>query len=269
MSGAIFFETLRHNWKAILWWGGGLALLAMSQALILQDVDAIEQMGQLMETLPPVLLSMFGGADIEYISTPEGYLSFRLFSFLPLVLAIYAVSAGLNVTANDEEQGILDMVISLPLPRWRIIVEKFLAYSLLMIAILAVMFVGLWLAITTSPDLGIRMDRMVQGVLNILPTGLLMLAFTIVAGSVMRRRNQAATLATIFVVGSYIVDSFGSAAKGSVLDQLGVLSFYRYYNSTEVIRNGLVWGNIALLIAVTAILVATGVMAFQRRDVGV
>ena len=40
MTGSVFAETLRRNWKAILWWGGGLALLAMTQVLILQDVDS-------------------------------------------------------------------------------------------------------------------------------------------------------------------------------------------------------------------------------------
>jgi ABC-2 type transport system permease protein len=269
MVGAVFFETLRRNWKAILWWGGGLALLSMSQALILQDVDSIKQIAELMETLPPALIAMFGGADVEFMSTPEGYLSFRLFSFLPLVIGIYAVVAGLSVTANDEEQGILDMVLSLPLPRWRIIVEKFAAYTLIMIGILTVMFIGLWLAITISPDLGIRMGRIIESVVNILPSGLVILAFTIIVSVLVRRRNQATALATLFVIGSYMLDSLGSTASGSFLDQLRVISFYRYYDSTEVTRNGLVLGNVALLIAVALVLIAGSVWAFQRRDVGV
>ncbi len=269
MTGAVFAETLRRNWKAILWWGGGLALLAMTQVLILQDVEALQQMAQLMETLPPALLSMFGGADIEFMATPEGYMSFRFFSFFPIMLGIYAVTAGLNVTANDEEQGILDVVLSLPLARWRIIVEKILAYILLIVAILLVTFVGFWLAVVMTPSVEIRMGRMAEGMVNVLPSVLLILGFTILVSTLVRRRNQAAALAAMFVASSYLIDALGEGTSGSFLDNLRALSFYNYYDSTNVIRSGLIWGNMALLTGVMVLFVAGAVWAFQRRDVGI
>jgi putative exporter of polyketide antibiotics len=73
----------------------------------------------------------------------------------------------------------------------------------------------------------------------------------------------------VFVVGSYFVDFLGGAASGSLADALRALSFFSYYDATTVMQTGLNWGSVALLLGVTAALVAGALWFFQRRDVGV
>src|SRR5688572_5196057 len=102
MTGTIFMETLRRNWRGMLFWGVGIGLIAWLQIIILPDVDSLQQMADLMETLPPIFLQMLGGSnDPAFLSTPQGYLNFRFFGTLPLFLSVYVVAAGLGITANE------------------------------------------------------------------------------------------------------------------------------------------------------------------------
>lgn len=268
MRGAVFFETLRRSWQSMLWWGLGLGALAFLVIIIVPEVQVLEQMARMMETLPPILIQALGGGDIAYMATPEGYLSVQYFGFILLIFAVYAVISGLNVTANDEERGTLDVVLSLPLPRERLVLEKFLAYALLTVGIIAISFVCMWAAILLTPALAIDLNKLVIANINILPSTLLVLSVTILLSSVLRRRSHTIALASAFVIASYFLDTLGRAAPDTILEPLSYLSFFRYYDVVGIMQHGITWSNVLLLLAATAFFLATGVWFFRRRDVG-
>src|SRR5690606_6787908 len=159
----------------------------------------------------PMLLQMFGADDVATLATPEGFLGFGLFGYSLLILSAYAVIAGLNVTANEEDRGILDVTLSLPIPRWRLVIERLLAYSLIVILILAVLYVGMVAVMLTASGITISAARLLEGVFNLLPSTLLVLAVTALAGAALRSRGMAAAVATAFVIISYFIDFIGKA----------------------------------------------------------
>jgi ABC-2 type transport system permease protein len=269
MSGAVFFETLRRDWRGMIWWGIGLGFMAWLQIVIIPDVESLQKMADLMESLPSFMVDAFGGGDIQYMATPEGYLTLRWYSLVVLILAVYTVSCGLNVTANDEDRGILDMLLSTPLPRWRLIVEKFAAYSILTAGIIAMTLGAMWIAMQMSPTISVDMSRLTVSSFNILPSALLIMAFTILIATIVRRRGLAGAIAAVFVVGSYFLDTLGQSASNETLVALNKLSFYNYYDSINVMKNGLAWGNVIGISAVALLMVSAGIWFFQRRDVGV
>jgi ABC-2 type transport system permease protein len=267
MTGIIFRETLRRGWRPMLYWGIGMALLALYMLVAIQDMDTLGQYAAIVESMPPALLALFG-SEVAAIGSPDGFIAFGFFGFGLLFLAVYAVSAGLNITANEEEDGILDSLLAQPVPRWRVMIEKFLAYLVLSAGIVVLSYAGLLLGMQFSA-LPVNTGRMAQAAANMLPSMLLMTAFTMFAAVVVRRRAVAMGLAAVFVVGSYFVDFLGGAASGSLADALRALSFFSYYDATTVMQTGLNWGSVALLLGVTAALVAGALWFFQRRDVGV
>jgi ABC-2 type transport system permease protein len=268
MAGVTFVHTVRRNWRQILYWGIGIGLLGMYVAIIVQDADILKQYAELAKNFPPALLQMFGMNDVATLATPEGFISFGFYGYTLLVLAVYAVMAGMSVTANEEDDGILDVVLALPIPRWRVVIERFFAYALIAILIVVVAFGGLWVGILSSP-LEINVTRMMEGSINMIPSFLLMIAFTMFVGAVARRKGTALAAAAIFIVGSYFINFLGASASGSLADTLQAVSFFSYYNSEDVLLNGLNIGNMVLLLGVTAALVVGTVWSFNRRDVGV
>jgi beta-exotoxin I transport system permease protein len=267
MSGTVFMETLRRNWRTMLYWGIGLAIYGFFITSFIQDADMLKQYGDLVKSMPPALMAMFG-ADVSTLATPEGFLGFEFFSYSLLVTAIYAVTAGLNITANEEDAGIMDVVLSLPLVRWRIIVEKFLAYALMAVVITLIMTGGLTLGNQVS---AVKIDstKLIQGGLNMVPGTLVMLAFTTFIAVLVRSKGTATGIAAVFVIGSYFLNSLGEAASGTIMNQLRGISFFHYFDYSGVMTNGLNWGNIAVLLVAAVVLFGGSIWLFERRDVGI
>jgi ABC-2 type transport system permease protein len=268
MTGTIFMETLRRNWRTALFWGIGMGWVGWLQIIILPDVDSLQQMAELMESLPPAMTQMFGGGDAAFMATPEGYLSLRFFSIVPLLLSFYAVTAGLNVTANEEDQGIMDMLLSLPLPRWRVVLERFLAFSLLTCGILLLSVLGLWVGTQMSTLFQVSFSTLLTATFGILPLLLAVLAFTMLVATLLRRRGQAMALAFAFVIGGYFLDTLGAAATGTILYDLRALSVFSYYDGAQAVTGAMDWNTLSLLLVVTLVFVAGGIWFFQRRDIG-
>src|SRR5258706_11183317 len=128
----------------MLLWGAGIALMGLYIVLIIPDVKMLQQYGELLKSMPSFLINAMGGGDAASLATPEGFIAYGFFGWIMLVLATYGVLAGLNITANEEDRGILDVLLSLPVPRWRGIIKKFLAYTVVVIGVVALGFFVLW-----------------------------------------------------------------------------------------------------------------------------
>ena len=269
MMGVVFMQTLRRNWLNGLYWAIGIALLGVYIIVVVPNVDMLKQYADLVKTLPPLLLQAFGANQAADIATPSGFLGFGFFSYILLVIAAYSVIAGLNVTANEEDRGIMDVTLSLPIPRWRLVLERFLAYGLILVLILLLTYGSMWAVKQTSPSLNIDMGRLAEGIFNLLPSSLLVLAFTVFAGTLLRSRGAAAGIAAAFVAISYFIDFIGKSASGTAAASLRAISFYSYYNGGSIMTTGLNWSNVIVLLVLSAVLAAAGVWCFERRDIGV
>jgi ABC-2 type transport system permease protein len=251
MSGAIFFEALRQTRRQMLYWGIGLGLIGFLVVTMVPDVEGLKQMAAFLESMPPIILRAVGvGNDLTFFTTPDGFVATGFFGKSLLLLAAYPIVMGLRVTVNEEDSGTIDMLLSLPVPRWRVILEKFLAYAMTLVVIVALLFVSLW-AGTVVSGVKLNMERVALTTLNILPSMLLILAFTLFIGALIGRKRLAVGIVTAFVIGSFMLDIVGAVGKGSFAEQLRALSFFSYYDSTGVMQSG--WCGRVIPLAVAAI----------------
>src|SRR3954462_8982906 len=107
MAGAVFLETLRRGWRGMLYWGIGMGVYGGFIILALPDVNALKQAADLIASMPAFIVKMVGGDDAAFMTTPQGFLATKFFLFAPIMLGIYAINAGLNVTSNEEDRGIM------------------------------------------------------------------------------------------------------------------------------------------------------------------
>ena len=135
MTGIVVGNTVRSAWKQILYWSVGLGLLGFYIVFIGSDTDIVEGYAGLFEAMPPALLEAFGASGLEILSTSEGWIVSILVSEAGLFLSAFAVIAGLNVSANDEQSGVMDVILSLPISRGAYLLERWLGYALIGLAI--------------------------------------------------------------------------------------------------------------------------------------
>src|SRR3990172_1720480 len=123
---AIFFNALTRMRGQILGWGLSLGLLGF-YLMPFYDTLAEQQdtLKQLLASYPPELMAFFGDTTVMF--TPEGYLGFEFFSYMPLVLGIFAVLAGSGLLRADEENGTLDLILAHPVSRTALFTGRLLA----------------------------------------------------------------------------------------------------------------------------------------------
>jgi ABC-2 type transport system permease protein len=253
----------------MIFWGVGIGLLALLQIISIPSVDGMKATADAIAKMPPFIVQLIGGGDVTFLASPEGYLNNQYFAIVLVIFGVYAMIVGLNITANEETKGIMDLLLSLPVSRRQLVLEKFLAYCVLVTAVVAISTIIIYLGLAMTPAVSIPFSTLLAASVNIIPGTLTMLAFTAFVAAIVRRRGQATAIAVVFLIGSYFVDVLGRTVSTSFLNTLRVISFYAYYDSTGVVQHGLSLGNIGVLLAAAAVLIAGALWAFQRRDVAV
>lgn len=267
MIGTIFIEQLKRSWRQVLYWGGGLAGLALFMFMILQDSAIAEQYAALLEQFPPVLINSLGLEEAAQLSTPEGFLAFAAFLYGVIILAVYSVMAGLNIIANDEDSGEMNVMLALPIPRWRVIVEKFLAYILIIFGITLVLYGGMLIGSLISP-VEVDMGKMLVGALNLIPAGVSVMGVTVFITSLFSNKLISTGIAAAFVMGSYVLNVAGEVVQeGTLGDTLSSLSIWHYFDTQSAVFNGINPTNVALLLGIGLVGMIAATFFFERRDV--
>ena len=274
MIGVVFMETLRRKWRQMIYWGLGVSLWGVTPFFMLPSNPV--KLDEMMQQYTGIaenwgsLMQAVGLSDAAMLGTPKGFVGYYLFSFMLLILAIYAVLAGLNVTANEEEDGAMDVLLSLPIPRWRLVVEKVLAYSVMIVGILILGSVGMLIGVAFSTiDLEVSAARLLAGMFNILPGTLLILTFTALMGALLRRRSTAIAASSLFVVAGYLFDAIGRASGKELMDHLRQITVFAHYNGTSILLTGLNWNDVIGLLVVSVLLLVGAILFFERRDIAV
>lgn len=265
--GVIFRRAIYDHRKSIFWWSVGIGLLAFYVTVVYPLISEFEEISQLLES--PLFAALVGDmGELDYTS-PEGFLGIEFFTWAPLVLAVFAVMYGAGMVGGEEERGTLDILLSTPVPRWQVIVEKSAAFVVALVIILAATGLAMALAVVITPDLTIDTGRIFAAMLNVIPTVLLMAFLALFLSTVLRSRGQAGGIAAGIIVASYFINSFADMAQSGVLKALQKVSFYYYYSPFTVLSRGVHWGNFALLLGISAGLFLLSLFFFERRDLSV
>src|SRR5205085_6775789 len=131
--------SLSTQRRALIGWGIGLAAIALMYAAVYPSIkQSAADLDKYMQNLPDAVRSIIG---TNYTS-PAGYLRAELFSLLgPVLLLVYGIGAGGKTIAGEEEARSLDLLITTPMPRGRVVADKAVTLALSLLALSALVFV--------------------------------------------------------------------------------------------------------------------------------
>jgi len=177
-----------------------------------------------------------------------------------LLLAAYAITQVARWAAEDAE-GRLEMTLSAPVPRWRVVVERAAALAAGSAVVIAA--AGGATTITVSSQ-GIQLDggRLVLAAILRLPF-LMSFGGLGAAAASFRPRLAVAGLST-FAVLSYLLVGFGPLFK--LPDEILNFSVFRLYG--DPLAEGVYWRGLVVLLAVTLAGLAAALPAMNRREIG-
>jgi ABC-2 type transport system permease protein len=261
MGGSVLAHTLRERRRGFAGWAIGVSALAALMAAYWPSIRDSADLQSFTRNLPEAMRALIGGGDY---STAAGFLNAELFAFMmPLLFLVVAIGMAGRAVVGEEERGTIDLLLSTPLTRRRMLVEKALGGLLVLLALGLVLFVALLLG-GAVVDMGIPAARLAGISLAVvfvaLPFGALALLVSCLTGS----HGLTLGLTSAAAVAAYMLNALAPLI-GS-LDRWRGASPFAWYASSDVLAGRLTLGHVALLAGTAIALVAAAVLALERRD---
>lgn len=260
---AEFKHTLRRLRGQIIGWSIGLALYSIMMVSLYSSIQEIEGLTEMLQSYPPEILAFFG--NMTAISTAQGYMDVYYFSYMTVIIGIFVVSAGASLIVGDEEKGTLDLILSQPVSRTRLFLGRYLGF---VTAISLILLIGwfTWVLPPGSRDMGLTWGEFLRPFLPLAAELLLFATLALFLSLVMPASRAAGMTAGGLLVANYLL--VGLANINQDLQRAVEFTPLHYYQGGSAI-DGLNWGWLAGLLAVSAVLILLAWWRFQGRDIRV
>lgn len=263
-----FAHTIRRNARNWLIFAGALFVIQVALAVVFKQAGASLPggMGQLIDLLPDAVRGFVGSSQLDLL-TANGTLAVSYnHPLTKLMLGVFAVGLSASAIAGELERGTLDLLLTRPLRRYRLLLGSGLALLLATFILGGIMFLGTFLGALIG---GISSEVVwadfgwlaLNAVVLVLAMGGLGYLFSALA----RRSGQATGWAGGLIAGMFFLSWF--ATMWEKVEPFTPLSLFYYYQPDRII-NGTPnwWVNIPVLLAVAVATFAAALFIFEHRD---
>jgi len=259
----VFLKTLRDYRVAILGWGLGLGAL---MAIVLSAVPSLVNTPEAKQALIDTAKGFNFFWEAVDIASPGGYAMWKYGALLAFV-AIWGLLAGSRTLRGEEERGSLDVLLSLPRSRGRVVFEKLAALGV------ALLLIGLLIGVLTAlGGVGAKAsftfgDALLFG-LDISLVAAAFAAIALFVSQFTHERGSAAGLTGALFGLAILLNSLRLVEPSA--ENLARLSPVYYFGLSKplVPSYGTNPGAMLVLAGVTVIFTLAGAALFLLRDVG-
>jgi ABC-2 type transport system permease protein len=242
---------------------GVSAFIALSLGFYASFRDEATQLNDVLNKLPATARALF--SDTGNFLTPEGFLSARLYYLmLPLLLSVLAISLGASMIAREEESGTIELLISRPISRAKLLFAKALS-SLIILLVVSGVALGVTIVICHLVKLSIPTYRLVLATMASTVLALLFGALAFAITTIGRARSAAVGISVLVALGGYIVASLEGTVKW--LHWPSTFLPYHYYHPSQTLHGYFSWYDFCGLLAVSAIIILIAQKSFAERDI--
>jgi ABC-2 type transport system permease protein len=261
---AVLVKTLRDNRRGWIGWTLALTAIAAMYSSFYPSINN-PAMADALNSFPQSLKEAF---HMEDYTRPENYFAVSVFGLLvPILVAVFAISAGVKAVAGDEEAGTLDLVQAHPVSRISLALQRFSAIAAALAVIAAVMCLAVIALRGPGQFTALSPGRILAICFQLALFGLLFAALAYGVGAWTGRRVYAIAAGAAVAVLGYLGDSFFTQIDA--LKWTEKFSPFDWYLGGEPLKHGVHWGHAGLLLGLSAALVALGTWRYHRRDIAV
>jgi ABC-2 type transport system permease protein len=263
----VFGKSIWDRRRSVWLWAAGLVTLLLltfaAWPTFAKDSAAISDM---ISAMPKELFAMFGMTDPDSLATPAGFISSRTYQSVgPIVIMIFAIGSVSGLIGKEESKGQLDMVLSNPVSRQTVLVEKAGAIALLTVLI-GLVLAGFGLIGNVVWGTGLELTNILAA-----NTGLVLLGlcFGGIAMAVWSVFGSGAAIGVSVAIGgvAWFLNGLGAIVDG--LAPFRMLSpFYWYLGNTAPLAKGFE-AQYLLLVLVAIVGAAFATWRFDSSDLAV
>jgi ABC-2 type transport system permease protein len=261
----VLLQEMRFRRNGIIGWGLGIAALPLIYIGLYPQIE--DQMEAFEEILKLPIYQAMGMSLVDL----ESYIASTVILIVPILVSIYAIINATATLAGEEDDGKLELIVTLPIPRWQIVATKATAVGIALFLVLfivgtlaALTFAAIESQITTAISPG----TIFMGLIYAWPLVMSVAMIALFLGAFSPSRRVAALLSTVVFIISY----FGSNLAGRVdsIEPFEPFFLFTYLDSTSnLLINGAETSDILVLLAVALMAFLLAVLFFQWRNITV
>jgi ABC-2 type transport system permease protein len=262
----IFRREFVRNAKSLFIWSliiGGYAFLVLAN--FEQMADALNAKKDLLDAYPAGLKKAFDMDELD-LSTFIGFYGVQIYLMTTLLGSIFVSILAANIIAKEENDKTIEFILSKPVTRTQIIIQKLLVVGLY-ILILNAFVTGVSLfAIQLAKGYEIAIKPFA---LLVTATVLLHLTFAAISfalSALMRKTRSIVSISLGIVLGSYFLNVMSGVSED--LENFKYVSFFQYIDAATIVKNNAinilyVW----IMVAVILISVIFAYLYYRKKDI--
>ncbi len=259
----LFTKTIYDKRYFIMGWGLGMAFIGYLMTIFYPAFHQDNGLGQLIQSLPPAFKGLVGSLDnLKEVST---YLGSQLFDIrMPIFLSVLTILLATGLTVSEEEKGQLRTLIGLPISRFGIVLQKWLASLVICLIAIIATVIGIKIGLLTINE---SLDWMVLVRLGAMTWLLSVALMTIIFGIGLATGKKSLTtgLGVVITVGSFLLTTFAQSVDW--LSSYEKLSILHYFHATDIAKGTINPSDVILYMVLIAVPLIVAFIGFRRRDV--
>jgi ABC-2 type transport system permease protein len=257
-----------HRW-GMVGYGLTLTLSALTQASAFIAVAGTTpagraQFAQSMTALAAQLTYLLPSP--HRLDTLAGYVLWRAWGTMPIVVTVWVVAAAAGAARGDEEKHLVDIWLASRVSRARLVVTRLAAFATAALVAVALAGLGTLAGAARAEPIGIERAATQSLTLWLVTVAMFALAYLLaqLPGSTRGAQGLAAAVLALL----YLLNA--AARTQHSLDGVAWLSPFHWYEKSDALLPGghLDLASVTLCFATIAVATPLGVLVFSRRDLG-
>ncbi len=259
----IFYREIKANFRSLLIWSAITILITFMGMTKFSAFASDPELLDVLDSMPPALLDAFQ-INAFNLTTISGFFGV-MFSYLALIVAIYAVILGSDIISKEERDKTVEFSLVLPVSRVKVVTAKLVAsvvLCLLFILIIAGSSIAMAQSYETEEAL---MDFLVLYFAGLFMIEMIFLAVGTMLGCAMKQYKRASSISVSILLATYIF---------SVMTELdGSVSFLKYFSPFKYVSPLMILNEsriepvyIVLSFGIIVVSLMAGYLIYQRRD---
>jgi ABC-2 type transport system permease protein len=264
MFNSIYLKTIFNlRWQLFGW----VLLVIFVSLLTMALFNSFNQAGidSIVNSVPDSLKSLIGSVDD--FKTISGFIGQQIFGPNLVILTIaMSVLFFVSISANEEDDGRLETLLSFPVTRSAVFWQKWLAVATVIALVCASIVVGVAIGLAIINE-SADMSRIIQSTAACFLMNLAYGTVAFAAATFTGKKGLTIAIASGYAAVSFIISSLAPAVDA--LKTVDMFSIFHYYNNPQIMQHGIDASHIWILVGITVGLLAVGWARFVRRDIGV
>lgn len=258
--------TLRQRRVYTIWWTIGTVLfVALEIGLYPSFKNQTQALNQSLSQLPDSVKALIGDTG-NYFSAAS-FLNSRVFYLvLPMILIILMIGLGSSIMAREEDDGTLELLLSRPISRAKLLFGKALS-AILITAIITIVTLIVTIGLSKAVGLPNSVTQISAAMLLTYTLCLVFGAFAFMLTALGKfGRGASIGLTSAIFLTSYVVTGLTTSIQWLVWP--AKLLPYYYFEPQKMLTGHYTWTPVGAFLLATIIFGIIAYFGFRRRDIG-